>query len=102
MRRPPGRRRTRAAPRDIPERGGRDEATMLGFKTRRQWIYEQKVTGRWQRLRKATFALLHLILFVTPWITINGSPALLLDLPNRRLYVLGAIFTAESSIWWPR
>jgi cytochrome c oxidase accessory protein FixG len=69
------------------------------FKTKRQWIYEQKVTGPWQRLRKFTFALLHLILFATPWILIKGSPALLLDLPNRRLYAFGAIFTAADTIF---
>jgi len=72
---------------------------MLGFKTGRKWIYEQKVTGPWQRLRKATFALLHLILFVTPWITVRGNPALLIDLPNRRLYAFGAIFTAADTIF---
>jgi cytochrome c oxidase accessory protein FixG len=72
---------------------------MLGFKTGRQWIYEQKVTGPWQRLRKATFALLHLILFVTPWISVRGNPALLIDLPNRRLYAFGAIFTAADTIF---
>ncbi|HXH29056.1 MAG TPA: cytochrome c oxidase accessory protein CcoG [Candidatus Polarisedimenticolia bacterium] len=73
---------------------------MLGFaKSARQWIYEQKVTGPWQRLRKATFTALHLILFVTPWIRIKGNPAILIDLPNRTLYAFGAIFTAEDTIF---
>jgi cytochrome c oxidase accessory protein FixG len=72
---------------------------MLGFRSSRQWIYEQKVTGPWQRLRKATFALLHVFLFVTPWITVRGNPALLIDLPNRRLYAFGAIFTAADTIF---
>jgi cytochrome c oxidase accessory protein FixG len=72
---------------------------MLGFKTGRNWIYEQKVTGPWQRLRKATFTLLHLILFVTPWITIRGNPALLIDLPNRRLFAFGAIFSAADTVF---
>jgi cytochrome c oxidase accessory protein FixG len=72
---------------------------MLGFKIKRNWIYEQKVTGPWQRLRKATFALLHVFLFVTPWITIKGNPAVLIDLPNRRLYAFGAIFSAADTIF---
>ena len=72
---------------------------MLGFEVKRQWIYEQKVTGPWQRLRKGTFALLHLILFVTPWLSINGNPALLIDLPGRTLYAFGAIFTAADTIF---
>ncbi|HTS89096.1 MAG TPA: cytochrome c oxidase accessory protein CcoG [Gemmatimonadales bacterium] len=72
---------------------------MLGFEVKRKWIYEQKVTGPWQRLRKATFLLLHVILFVTPWITIRGNPALLIDLPERRLYAFGAIFSAADTIF---
>lgn len=72
---------------------------MLGFRTSRKWIYEQKVTGPWQRLRKGTFTILHLILFVTPWLIINGNPALLIDLPGRRLYAFGAIFTAQDTIF---
>ena len=72
---------------------------MLGMENKRQWIYEQKVTGPWQRLRKATFTLLHLILFVTPWITIRSHPALQIDLPERRLFVFGAIFTAADTIF---
>lgn len=72
---------------------------MLGFGSRRKWIYPQTVTGQWQRLRKWTFAALHLILFVTPWITINGNPAILIDLPGRKLYAFGAIFTAADTIF---
>ena len=71
---------------------------MLGF-VERKWIYEQAVTGPWQRMRKATFTVLHLILFVTPWLVVNGNPALRIDLPERRLYVFGAIFTAADSIF---
>mgnify|MGYP001186236337 FL=1 len=72
---------------------------MLGFTQQRKFIYEQHVTGPWQRLRKATFTVLHLILFVTPWVVIRGNPALLIDLPRRRLYALGAIFTAADTIF---
>ncbi len=72
---------------------------MLGMAQKRQFIYEQRVTGPWQRLRKATFTLLHLILFVTPWIMVGGNPALLIDLPGRRLYALGAVFTASDTIF---
>lgn len=72
---------------------------MIGFKHQRKWIYPQTVTGRWQRLRKWTFAALHLILFVTPWILVRGNPALRIDLPGRKLYALGAIFTAADTIF---
>ena len=72
---------------------------MIGFTHKRKWIYPQTVTGQWQRLRAWTFGALHLSLFVTPWITINGNPALRIDLPGRKLYAFGAIFTAADTIF---
>ncbi len=72
---------------------------MLGFAAKRIMIYPQAVAGRWQDLRKWTFAALHLILFVTPWIMVRGHPALLIDLPERRLFAFGAIFTASDTIF---
>ena len=60
---------------------------MIGFTHKRKWIYPQTVTGQWQRLRGWTFGALHLILFVTPWVTINGNPALRIDLPVRVEFV---------------
>jgi cytochrome c oxidase accessory protein FixG len=71
---------------------------MLGFAAKRRWIYPQAVTGRWTRLRHWTFAALHLVLFLTPWITVRGNPAVLIDLPGRTLYAFGAIFTTADSV----
>ncbi|HYD53763.1 MAG TPA: cytochrome c oxidase accessory protein CcoG, partial [Gemmatimonadaceae bacterium] len=70
----------------------------LGFAGSRQWVYPQTVDGRFQRLRRWTFALLHVVLFATPWLTVNGNPALRIDLPGRKLYALGAIFTPRDTI----
>lgn len=72
---------------------------MLGFSQKRKWIYPQAVTGRWHALRRWTFAALHLILFLTPWLTVRGNPAILFDLPARRLFAFGAIFTAADTIF---
>jgi cytochrome c oxidase accessory protein FixG len=72
---------------------------VLGFATKRQWLYPQSVKGPWQRLRWATFALLHLILFATPWILVDGAPAVWIDLPGRKVYLLGAIFTTSDTIF---
>ena len=70
---------------------------MLGFSHTREWIYPLAVDGRHQRLRRWTFLALHWVLFVTPWITIKGHPALLFDLEARRLYAFGGIFTAADT-----
>ncbi|HET9982171.1 MAG TPA: cytochrome c oxidase accessory protein CcoG [Longimicrobiales bacterium] len=71
---------------------------MLGFSGNRKWVYVQHITGRFQRLRRWTFLALHVVLFVTPWVYVRGNPALRLDLPARRLYALGAVFTASDTV----
>ncbi len=72
---------------------------MLGFVGTRKWVYQLSIDGRFQRIRKWTFLGLHLLLFVTPWIRVAGNPAVLIDLPGRKLYLFGAIFTATDTIF---
>lgn len=71
---------------------------MLGFAGTRQWVYPQSVTGRWQRLRRAAFLLLHAWLFLTPWLSVGGNPAFRIDLPGRTLYAFGGVFTPRDTI----
>lgn len=69
---------------------------MLGFSGTRKWVYPQYVNGRFQRLHRWSGRVLHLVLFLTPWIMIGGHPAVRVDLPDRRVYFLGTIFTASD------
>ncbi|HSJ08569.1 MAG TPA: cytochrome c oxidase accessory protein CcoG [Longimicrobiales bacterium] len=71
---------------------------MLGFAGTRNWVYLQHVDGRFQRIRRWTFLALHVVLFGVPWLRVSGNPALLFDLPDRRLYALGGTFTATDTI----
>jgi cytochrome c oxidase accessory protein FixG len=71
---------------------------MFGFAGTRNWIYVQHVDGPYQRIRRWTFVGLHLILFGLPWLRVNGNPALLFDLPDRRLYAFGAMFSATDTL----
>ena len=71
---------------------------MLGFTGSREWVYVQWIRGRYQRRRHFTFAVLHVILFVTPWLTVGGNPMLRFDLEARRLFAFGAVFTAADTI----
>ncbi len=71
---------------------------MLGFAGTRNWVYLQHIDGRFQRIRRWTFVALHLVLFGLPWLHVGGTPALLLDLPRRRLYAFGGIFTATDTL----
>jgi cytochrome c oxidase accessory protein FixG len=72
---------------------------MLGFSGTREWVYPQSITGRFTTLRRRTFLALHLILFVTPWIMVKGHPLLLVDIPARRAFLFGSIFTASDSFF---
>ncbi len=71
---------------------------MLGFAGTRNWVYLQHIDGKFQRIRRWTFLLLHLILFGLPWLRVGGTPALLLDLPARRLYAFGGVYTATDTV----
>jgi cytochrome c oxidase accessory protein FixG len=72
---------------------------MLGFSHAREWIYPQSIDGRFMKLRRATFAGLHVVLFGLPWLTLNGHPAFLVDLPARKLFLAGQIFTPSDTLF---
>ena len=71
---------------------------MLGFSGSREWVYPQSIDGSFMRLRRWTFAALHVVLLVAPWITVNGNPLLLVDIPARRVFLVGLVFTAADTI----
>jgi cytochrome c oxidase accessory protein FixG len=71
---------------------------MFGFAGTRRWVYVQHIAGKFQSLRRRTFLGLHLILFGLPWLVIAGNPALMMDLPGRRLYAFGATFTTSDTL----
>ena len=72
---------------------------MLGFSGTREWIYPQSIRGKFMTLRRFTFAGLHVLLFVAPWIYINGSPLIRIDIPGRTAFLFGSIFTAADTIF---
>ena len=72
---------------------------MLGFSKTRDWVYPQSISGRFMTLRRWTFAGLHVLLFLAPWIMVNGNPLLRIDLPTRRVFLFGQIFTPYDTIF---
>lgn len=64
----------------------------------RVWVYPKQMGGPYKRIHRVTSLLLHLFLFVTPWISIGGYPALHIDLPARQVWVLGTLFTASDGV----
>jgi cytochrome c oxidase accessory protein FixG len=71
---------------------------MLGFAAKRQWVYAQAIKGRFQWWHRLASFFLHLWLFVGPWLVVGGHPLMRVDLPARRVYAFGAIFTASDAI----
>lgn len=65
----------------------------------RHWIYPAAVTGRFQRIHRAVSAVLVAVLLIAPWVTVDGQPALLLDLWARRLHILGGTFSPRDTIF---
>jgi cytochrome c oxidase accessory protein FixG len=62
---------------------------------RRQWLYPRRPEGRFYERRKYLSWLLLGILFINPFIKINGNPLLMLNIVTRRFSILGRIF-------WPQ
>jgi cytochrome c oxidase accessory protein FixG len=72
---------------------------MFGFSGTREWVYPQAISGRFTTLRRWTFLALHLVLFVSPWIVVKGRPLLLIDIPARRVFLAGGVFTAADTFF---
>ena len=70
-----------------------------GMSGTRDWVYPQSIDGSFMRLRRGTFLLLHVVLFGAPWITVSGHPLAQLDLPGRRVFLFGSVFTPSDTIF---
>jgi len=61
-------------------------------------VYTRKAKGFFQRLRQyASFPLL-LVFFLTPWLSIDGRPAVYFDMEELKFHVLWGIFWPQDSI----
>lgn len=76
----------------------RDHLTTADKEGHRQWIYAKKPTGRWYNRRTIFAWLLIIIMFVGPWVRINGNPLLLFNIIDRKFSILGQIFWPSDTI----
>lgn len=60
-------------------------------------IHPQHIDGRFRRLKNITSLVLQVLLFLTPWLSWQGRPLVLLDLQGRRLHLLGATFWPQET-----
>ncbi len=73
----------------------RDSVATIDESGRRNWIYPTKPSGRLYNYRIYVSYLLLAILFVTPFIRVNGRPLFLFDIIERKFILFGKIF-------WPQ
>ncbi|MFK7928546.1 MAG: cytochrome c oxidase accessory protein CcoG [Myxococcota bacterium] len=66
------------------------------FSGTREWIYTWDVGGRWSQVHRWSGRLFVWSLFVLPWLSWGGQPLVRADLPARRLYFIGQVFTAAD------
>ena len=63
----------------------------------RSWIYPADNAGRFRTARRWVGWFLLLFFVSVPWIRISGLPAALIDIPGRRLVLVGTIFTPHDT-----
>jgi cytochrome c oxidase accessory protein FixG len=62
-------------------------------------IYTRRITGFYQRLRRYTGLPLMLGFLLMPWLVIDGRPAMLFDLPERKFHVLWLTFWPQDAMY---
>lgn len=64
---------------------------------RRRWLFPKRVDGQWFRRRTIVCWLLLGVMFIGPFIQINGNPLLMLNIVERRFSILGQIFWPQDA-----
>jgi cytochrome c oxidase accessory protein FixG len=73
----------------------RDTIATVTKEGKRSWIYPKKPSGKLYR-KRSVLSVFYLILFFTlPFIKINGEPIFLINIPQQKFVLFGAIF-------WPQ
>lgn len=75
----------------------RDKPTNIDEEGNRKWIYAKQPHGRLYTLRTFVGWGLLIFLVMMPFIRVNGYPLILLDIPDRRFIIFGAIFWAQDT-----
>ncbi len=75
----------------------RNRISTIDEKGKRVWLFPKKPKGNFHRARGIVAALLLTILFVAPFIKINGRPLLLLDILNRKFFFFGIGFWPQDA-----
>jgi cytochrome c oxidase accessory protein FixG len=75
----------------------RDRIASMDDDGKRKWVFPRKPIGRFYNARTWFSYLLLAIMFMGPFITINGRPFLLLNIIERKFIILGMAFWPQDS-----
>jgi cytochrome c oxidase accessory protein FixG len=75
----------------------RDSLSTVDEKGKRIWVYPKKPKGKLHNLRILVSIVLLSVLFIGPFIKINGHPLLLLNFFERKFVILGAVFWPQDT-----
>jgi len=81
---------------DKPDESFRDSIATVNKKGKRVWIYPKKPKGKLTNARSIVSVVLLLILFITPFIKVNGRPFLLLNILERKFILFGMAFGPQD------
>ena len=76
----------------------RDAVTTINPDGSHYILHPADVHGRWNILRRIFGYLLISVYILLPWIPINGNPAVLLDIENRRFHLFGLTLVTQD-LW---
>jgi len=76
----------------------RDHLSTADQEGHRRWVYAKKPAGRWYNRRTIFAWVLIVIMFVGPWVRINGNPLLMFNIVERKFSVLGQMFWPQDTI----
>jgi cytochrome c oxidase accessory protein FixG len=76
----------------------RDHLSTADQAGRRRWLYPKKPSGRYYRWRTGVSYVLLAIMFIGPFVRIDGNPLLLFNIVERRFSILGQIFWPHDAI----
>jgi cytochrome c oxidase accessory protein FixG len=82
---------------DVDWEDFRDHLATADKEGRRRWLYPRKPHGPFTGWRTMLSFVMILIMFVGPFIKINGNPLLLMDIVERRFVILGQMFWPQDA-----
>ena len=70
----------------------RDSLGIVSEEGKRRWLFPKAPSGRFHRARIAVSALLLVVLFGTPFVTVDGHPYMVFNILDRKLILFGNLF----------